>query len=147
MQGRYGDSITRAGERTCVYEIDMVRGKGASKDAPTPYLELQGLAALRRTCRPCLALPAFQWVLAESLWQLRPCCQTSLTHFISFTVIIKNSIPQSLASLLLLYILLSKRERLLCPRNLHCRRPSGWRGPPELKRLGLPKQPGFTNCL
>jgi hypothetical protein len=55
MQGRYGDSITRAGERTCVYEIDMVRGKGASKDAPTPYLELQGLAALRRTCRPCLA--------------------------------------------------------------------------------------------
>lgn len=56
-KGRYGDSITKAGERSCVYEIDMRRGKGGVKDAPTPYLELQGLVALRRTCRPCLALP------------------------------------------------------------------------------------------
>jgi len=45
-KGRYGDSITKAGERSRVYEIDMRRGKRGVKDAPTPYLELQGLAGV-----------------------------------------------------------------------------------------------------
>jgi hypothetical protein len=33
----------RREERSCVYEINMRRGKGTSKTPPTPYLELQGL--------------------------------------------------------------------------------------------------------
>lgn len=56
-KGRYGDSITKVGEKGLVYEIDMRRGKGGVENAPTPYLEPQGLVALRRTCRPYLALP------------------------------------------------------------------------------------------
>src|SRR5277367_40779 len=44
----------------------------ASLTPPTPYLELQGLAALRRTCRPCLALPPSSGFWPKSLWQLWP---------------------------------------------------------------------------
>jgi hypothetical protein len=103
---------------------------------------LSGTAGLsgrgRRTCRPCLALPP-----SSGFWP--KACGKPRQHISppSF-VIVKNSIPQSLASLLYLSTLLSVRERLLCLRHPHCRHPSG---PPELRRLGLPKQPNFTNCL
>jgi hypothetical protein len=135
-KGRYGNSITKAGERSCVYEIDMRRGKGAHT--------ISGAAGLSGGATYLQTMPsaaAFPWVLAKSLWQLRPRWQTSPTHFTSSIGIVKNSIPQSLASLLLLSILLSIRGRLLCLRHLHCRRPSGRRGPLSREGLAYLKHP------
>jgi hypothetical protein len=89
---------------------------------------ISGAAGLSRAATYLQTMPsaaAFQWVLAKKLVAtsapLKPRQHVSSPP----TVIVKNSIAQSLASPLLLYILPSIRERLLWSRHLHCRRPSG----------------------
>jgi hypothetical protein len=83
-KGRYGDSITKAGERSCVYEIDMRRGKGGVQRRPHT---ISGAAGLSRAAMYLQTMPsaaAFQWVLAKkACGNFGPCWQISLTHFIS----------------------------------------------------------------
>jgi len=53
-KGRYGDSITRAGERFCVHEIDMRKGREASK---TPHT-ISGAAGLSRAATYLQTMPS-----------------------------------------------------------------------------------------
>jgi len=66
-KGRYGDSITKAGERSRAYEIDMRRGKGGVFDAPHTISGAAGLSGAATYLQTMPSAAAFQWVLAKKL--------------------------------------------------------------------------------
>src|SRR5438128_3257710 len=113
-------AVRRRGRRSCVYEIYVRR---ASKTPPHHTLELQGLVAPQRTCRPCLALP-----LSSGFWP-KACGNFGLVgklrqhNFTSSTVIIENSILRiSCITSPSLYLTLYTRASSSL-RHLHCRLP------------------------
>jgi hypothetical protein len=144
-KGRYEDSVTRAGKRSCVYEIDMRRGKGGVKDAPTPYLGLQGLVALRRTCRPCPAPPPSSGFWPKSLWQLRPLLANLVNTFHLFHLSSSRIPSLNLLHRLSFFTSCSLYASVFFVPGI-CIVGDRVAGV-GLLRLSLPKQPGFTNCF